>query len=177
MIGNRATRGHGEGSDHFKTKELAGVLADRGISPLASELGYSLLTLYEFAFLPVRLAEYEDVCDRLYVGDVVCLFFRDVNTFRDIRSKSNTYTDGQIQQQADHIIDYEIDGIKGHSKPKEKSKNQIRDEELMNRFGIHVCRIPVYDGKERKTMTAVLGEDEILGFYFNHLPRMIKNAR
>jgi len=172
MIGNRAKRGAGEGIDHYQTKTLVAMLADANVSILAKEIGYNLLTLYEFPFIPIRLDEYEDICDRCYVGDIVCLFFHDKKTYQDIKNRTEIYSNTQIQMMADSIINYEVDNIKGHSTKIEKQHNRIRDEEL-SKMGIAVHRIPVYTRKERINLIDTLKEDEVVRFYFRHMPKVI----
>lgn len=175
MIGNQVRRGEGEGNDHFSTKELIGMLADSAITSLAREIGYHLLTLYEFPFIPIRLPaeKYQDWCDRCYVGDVVCLFYSDKREYKNIKNNAYVYSNIEIQKAADHIINYEIDSEKGHSTPTEKKKNRIRDEEL-GKVGVYVHRIPACTKKERINLIDTLKEDEILKFYFKHLPQVIK---
>jgi hypothetical protein len=173
LIGNRARRGEGEGNDHYNTKTLVAMLADANIGTLAREIGYELLTLYEFPFIPIRLEEYQDICDRCYVGDVVCLFFHERKLWQDIKNRTEIYSNEQIQRQSDHIINYECDDIKGHSTKREKEKNRIRDEQLLAKHNVLVHRIPAYSRKERINFIDTLKEDEILRYYFRNMPKVI----
>lgn len=175
MIGNRAKRGPGEGIDHYQTKTLVAMLADASLSPLAKEIGYYTLTLHEFQFIPIELDKgmYQDICARCYSGDVVCLFFDDRDKYQDVKNKGEIYTNEQIQKMANHILNYEIDGPHGHSTVTNKQHNRLRDEELMKRFKIAVHRIPAYSRKERISFIDTLKEDEIIRFYFKHLPKVI----
>lgn len=175
MIGNRPKRGAGEGIEHYQTKTLVAMLADASISPLAKEIGYHMLTLYEFQFIPIELDKgmYQDICARCYSGDVVCLFFHDRDIYQDVKNRAEIYTHSQIQRLASHIINYEIDGNKGHSTRVEVAHNKLRDEQLANKHNIFVHRIPVYTRKERISFIDTLKEDEIIRFYFNHMPKVI----
>ena len=172
MIANQARRDVGEGIDHYNTKTLVAMLADANVAVLAKEIGYNMLTLHEFPFIPIRLEQYQDWCDRCYVGDVVCLFYNDKKTYQDIKNKVPIYTYEQIQRSADHIINYEIDSQKGHSTIIEKKKNRIRDDEL-RKMNVFVHRIPTYTRKERINLIDTLKEDEIIRFYFKNLPKVI----
>ena len=163
MIGNEATRSPGEGNDHYQTKIVIGRVVDQSISPLVSELGWKLLTMYEFPFIPLKLEDYEDICDRCYVGDVVALIFREKQHFRDTHNKIVLNSWSDLQRSANVILNIECDGIKGHSTVTE------RDIELKKHYNINVCRIPVLEYKSRKKEdTYDVLKEEITDFYFKH---------
>ena len=67
------------------------MLADANVGTLAKEIGYSLLTLYEFPFIPIILEWYENFPDRCYVGDVACLFFGNKKTYQAVKNKVPVY--------------------------------------------------------------------------------------
>ena len=173
MIGNNPRISNpGEGKDHFSTKVLTARLADAAISSSASDSGYYLLTLYEFLFKPVILdsISYDVIGGRCYSGDVVLLFYRDRKIYQYVKN-SRLLPYAEAQEKADHIINYEIDGLKGHSTVIEQKKNRIRDEELL-KLNIHVHRIPVYKKKERIEFIDTL-QREVLEFYYEHPPKVI----
>jgi hypothetical protein len=178
MIGNKATHASpGEGMDHYQTKVVVGQVVDQSIGPLVSEVGWKLLTMYEFPFIPLKLEDYQDFCDRCYVGDVVALLFRSKQHFRDAHNKIVLSSWSDLQKSAAIILNFEVDGTKGHSTTTEKKKNRIRDDELKKHYNIEVCRIPVLGYKSRKKEdTYDVLKEEVTDFYFNRT-KVILNAR
>lgn len=169
MICNGATRSPGEGIDHFRTKETVGVLADKYVSSLVVESGCRLMTRYEFPFIPLKLEQYQDVADRCYIGDVVLFIFKNVKTFQNLRGRANIYINADIQKAADTILNFEIDGIKGHSTTTDKMKNTIRDNELLKHYTVHVHRMPAIARELLDDYNEPMTQ-EILDFYFKHRP-------
>ena len=138
---NRPKRGHNEGSPHFETKLMVMDIADTELSIRAKELELYVATANEFPFIPMWIHEDENEKDpRGFIGDVVCLLYRDYRTFKALTNRNNLFTWDEIQNMADFIINYEIDGIEGHSSKSERAKNSTRDYELAKK-GIMVKRI------------------------------------
>lgn len=164
---NRPKRGHDEGHPHFETKVLVMDIADRELSTLAHEIGLHVATANEFQFKPMWIYDEIDTQPRAYTGDVVCLFFKNKDTLDRIRDKQNLYTWEEMQELADYVINYEIDGIVGHGTTRELAKNKLRDYELAKRR-VHVKRIGSENRLERAENEQLLKE-MITAFYWDKI--------
>jgi hypothetical protein len=166
MIINKPARALNESSDHWFTKILVGSIADEYLTKLAAPV-FGIAVAHEFQFKELWV-EKDKEKPRFYTGDTVVMLFNLVkDDKKEFFEKLGKFFPPwiELQEEATHIMNFEIEGYRGHQSVIKKANDKLRDEELYNQCSILVHRMPFQTRPQRLRWTSDT-MDEIIRFYY-----------